>query len=381
MCEGFDVQAVGVAASGMVREFKPSTPQLGWAFSASNVGLLFGALLGGRLSDRFGLKVVLVSSLGIFGLFSLLIVRAPDMGYLIWMRALTGLGLGGATPNAIALAAGANGDGPRSADIAISYVGMPLGGALVGLVGLVVDQGQWRQVFVVGGIAPLVTTAAMTILMPSPGGPSLLTSTPGQGVVRALFGRTRLARTLVLWSGFFLVVLILHLMLNWLPLLLQWRGLSKTQAMLAQIGLSVGGAAAAVLLGHLLDTRWRRVSIVVTAIAFPVLLAVLAVDAAPSLTVGIVLLVGGGILASQVALFGFAGWLYSPPFRGTAIGAAVGAGRVGSIVGPASAALLIGAGRTPQDVLIGLLPLAMLCGACVTFLGWPDRKAGSPEKD
>jgi hypothetical protein len=34
------------------------------------------------------------------------------------------------------------------------------------------------------------------------------------------------------------------------------------------------------------------------------------------------------------------------------------------------AAALVGAGRTPAQVLVGLLPLALVCGLSVGVLGW-----------
>src|SRR6266850_1107286 len=79
MCEGFDVQAAGVAAAGLRAEFSPSDFWLGLFFSASGAGLLIGAATGGRLADRIGRKPVLVFSLATFGLFSLLTTLAGDM--------------------------------------------------------------------------------------------------------------------------------------------------------------------------------------------------------------------------------------------------------------------------------------------------------------
>jgi len=43
-CEGFDLQAAGVAAGGIVEELRPTPGQLGTFFSASTLGLFVGAL-------------------------------------------------------------------------------------------------------------------------------------------------------------------------------------------------------------------------------------------------------------------------------------------------------------------------------------------------
>ena len=57
-------------------------------------------------------------------------VLARDMQTLTVIRLLTGLGLGGCMPCLIATAAGARGASPRGGDIAMSYIGMPLGGSV-----------------------------------------------------------------------------------------------------------------------------------------------------------------------------------------------------------------------------------------------------------
>ena len=115
VCEGFDVQAAGVAAGGIAREFHVAPSALAYFFSAANLGLLIGALIGGRLSDRVGRKAVLIGSLAVFGLFSLATAFAGDIQGLTVVRLLTGVGLGGAMPTMIAVAAGVRGGMPKAA--------------------------------------------------------------------------------------------------------------------------------------------------------------------------------------------------------------------------------------------------------------------------
>ena len=65
--EGIDLQAAGVAAPKLGPALHLSPADLSWFFSVSTFGLMIGAAIGGRLSDRFGRKVGLVASVGLFG--------------------------------------------------------------------------------------------------------------------------------------------------------------------------------------------------------------------------------------------------------------------------------------------------------------------------
>jgi MFS transporter, AAHS family, 3-hydroxyphenylpropionic acid transporter len=382
LCEGFDVQAAGVAAAGLSQELHPGPQALGLFFSASGAGLLLGALLGGRLSDRVGRKAVLVASIAAFGVCSLLTSLAPDMDLLIAARLLTGLGLGGAMPNLMALAADSSRAARRGGSIAAAYVGMPLGAVGASLIASAVAPGAWRLVFQVGGLAPLAVVPMMLRWLPS-GAPlprEGAEAAPDRGLTRrALFGEGRAGTTLLLWASFFLLVLTLHLMINWLPLLLVGRGLAPEHAALAQAVFNVGGAATGLGAGVLLDSRWKGWGIGLGPVALPAALVLLALTPpVPGLMFGLALLLGGSIISGQVLLYAVAAATYEVSARGTATGAAVAAGRLGSLVGPLAAGTLLAAGRSPAQVLMGVLPLALACGAGAGLLGWRRLGRGTP---
>src|SRR6187431_2781565 len=70
--EGFDIQAMGVAAPKLAPQFGFDAEQMGWIFSISNIGLVIGASLGGRFADRVGRKPVFIGAVLAFGIFTLL---------------------------------------------------------------------------------------------------------------------------------------------------------------------------------------------------------------------------------------------------------------------------------------------------------------------
>lgn len=374
LCEGVDLQAAGVAAGGIGREFLPTAAEKGLFFSASTLGLFLGAIFGGWIADEIGRKKVLLASIATFGVFSILTTLAPTMQILTGARLLTGLGLGGALPNLIAVAAETSPPSRRNASIATMYIGMPLGGAIASLIVMLIDISDWRAVFLAGGIAPLLIAPLMALFMPALPRAEIAGHATPRGVMAALqeiFGESRAGRTLLLWVACFLALLTLYLLLNWLPTLLEGRGLSKSQAAGAQIAFNVGGAACSVLVGKLLDSRFRIGGIIGAFTA--VLIALFALgNLTPQIEVvlALTLLLGGGVIASQGILYGIAADCYSAAHRGAGVGAAIALGRIGSIAGPLLAAVFIGAGRSPGQVLTGILPIVVVCGVVVTVLGW-----------
>lgn len=384
LCEGIDLQAAGVAAAGISSEFKPRPDMLGNFFSASTFGLFFGALIGGRLADSIGRKWVLVGSIGLFGMFSLLTALAWDMNSLTWARLLTGLGLGGALPNLIALVSESSRENRHSANVAMVYGATPFGGAVASLISMLLATSQWRWIFIVGGIVPLLLAPVMALLLRESTEfrrlqlasldavkSAQLASMPRRGSFLAIFAEGRALRTVLLWVSFFLGLLTLYLLLNWLPTLLIGDGLTRPQAAGAQIGFNIGGALAALTIGYLLEGRLRNHSIILTFVALPILLVALANSPAKFAVVAlIVFLLGCSVMAAQAFLYAMAPGPYPTAIRGVGVGAAVAMGRIGSIVGPKLGGMLKAAGHSYTQLLMDLLPIVILASLAALLLAW-----------
>lgn len=381
-CEGIDLQAAGVAAGGIIPEFRPSPAQLGSFFSASTLGLFVGALIGGRLSDSIGRKRVVVTSIAIFGLFSMLTPLAWDMPSLAWARLLTGLGLGGALPNLIALVNESSAPRRRNANVALAYSGAPFGGAVASLISMSIEPAHWRWIFIAGGVAPLIIAPIMAAqLRESPAfermhdAPVGAAGNPRPGSFLAIFAAGRALPTLLLWVSFFLGLLMLYLLLSWLPTLLVGNGMTKPQAAAAQIAFNVGGGLAALVMGQVLEGRLRGAGVLATFVALPALILLLS-RAPPQvgLTVVIVFALGCAVLAAQAFLYAVAPACYPTSIRGVGVGAAVAFGRIGSIAGPKLAGLLKAAGHGYSQLLTDLLPIAVLGSVTAIALAWYTRR-------
>ncbi len=152
MLEGFDIQAVGLVGKKLADIAHLGAAQLGLVFSMANAGLVVGAAAGGWLADRIGRKPVFVLSVVVFGVFTLATMTAVDYKSLLVVRALTGLGLGGAMPSMIAIAAELGGPKRGASTATTMFCGMPLGGAISSIfIANLPAHYDWRMIFVVGG--------------------------------------------------------------------------------------------------------------------------------------------------------------------------------------------------------------------------------------
>jgi len=371
--EGYDLQAAGVVAPKVAAVFGLGPSQLGWFFSAATFGLMLGAVIGGRLSDRLGRKRVLIGSVFAFGLASVATAMSWDGDTLLLFRFLTGVGLGGALPNLLALVTENAPPRMRSFMVGALYAGLPCGGALAALTSLAgVEPESWKNVFLVGGLAPILLCLPLALYLPESRAQQVAAAQPQArpGVALALFGQGRGVATVVLWVGFFLALLAMYLLLNWLPSLLVGRGLSMQDASWVQMLFNIGGAVASVATGRLMDSSWRRLFIAVAFLAtVGAIMALAGAPATPWVSMVCGLLIGATVSSTQAILYALAPVSYPTAVRGTGVGAAVSVGRLGSAAGPLLAAALIGSGGNANQVLMTLVPVLAVAGVLTWWLG------------
>lgn len=379
--EGFDNQSMGVAAPSLAREFVLTAGEKGWVFSAAAIGLAIGAAFGGRAADLLGRKRTLIASLLLFGMFSLLTAFATSATTFFLARLLTGLGLGGAMPNFISLSSEAAHPARRLTAVTMVTAAMPLGGSLAALIALGDRWGwDWRSIFYVGGMGPIVVALLMIRALPDSHRSSVLNPSRQaprlEGAMSALFGSRRAPTTLLLWVGFFFTQLLLLLMLNWLPSLMIGLGLTSTQASWTSVCFNLSGSIGAIVLARLHAGEHRRMWVILTYSGIALALALIAAAGSTfALTAVACALAGVFIIGAQLILFALAPLHYETPIRGTGVGASVAVGRVGSIVGPLFASALLAGGGSSASVLLGILPFVVVSGSAALALTWRPQAA------
>jgi len=381
LLEGYDLQAIGVAAPNIIPLLGLSAQQAGWCFSAAVIGLAIGAITGGWLSDRYGRKTVLLWSVVTFGAFTLVTALAFDFYSLFLARLLAGLGFGGAMPNLIALASEASPKRSMTTSVVVMFGGLPLGGATAALFALYfIGDDQWQILFVIGGILPFVLAPLLAIGLPDKhtapakaASTAQLSKTPWN-IQYELFGRGKLTITISLWIAFAITLMQLYLLMNWMPAMVVAKGLPKSTASSAVLWFNIASIPGAFVVGRAADhfgARWPMLGIY-TMMAMAMLLLALQDSA-----VGVIAaacLAGVSVIGAQFTLYGLAPHFYAPPVRGSGVGAAVAAGRIGSIAGPLVAGLLMTAGLAVDRVVLLTLPLIAAAALSVLVLCSAGRK-------
>jgi MFS transporter, AAHS family, 3-hydroxyphenylpropionic acid transporter len=372
LLEGLDLQSVGVAAPRMAHEFGLSVAQMGLAFSAGTFGLLPGAMLGGRLADRVGRKQVLILSACVFGLLSIATALVSSFPMLVVVRVLTGIGLGGALPNLIALSSEAVSPKARNTAVSIMYCGIPFGGVIASIIGIAsMGDADWRHIFYVGGTGPLILVPLLLAFLPE--SKTFNKASDGENVKpapvsEALFGAGRGPSTLQIWISYFCTLIVLYFLLNWLPSLMAVRGLSRPEVGYVQIFFNIGGGLGALCIGMLMDRL--RGGLVVSGMYIGIIASLAALSMAPGFgaLAASAFCAGMFVIGGQSVLYALSAAFYPTAMRGTGVGAAVAVGRVGSVVGPLAAGELLAMGRSSSIVIGASIPVTLIAAVAALLL-------------
>jgi MFS transporter, AAHS family, 4-hydroxybenzoate transporter len=396
--DGFDTQAIGYVAPALAQEWNLARGALGPVFSAGLFGLMIGALIFGTVADRIGRKRIIVLSTIAFGVGSFLTVFVHDVPWLITLRFLTGLGLGGAMPNVVALTSEFSPHRRRATVVMAMFAGFSIGAALGGLLAAVlIPIYGWRSVFFVGGLMPLLLAPLLLLFLPESirylalvGGRDrevadlLRRIAPAEKLggdvrfiaqepvlsglpVAHLFSDRRAATTLLLWIVFFMSLLDLYLLSNWLPTVMNDLGVSISVAAAIGAMLQVGGVLGTVTLGSLID-RFSFQALALTYLCAAIAVAAIGFTShSTSLVTVAIFIAGFCIVGGQIASNALTATYYPTAIRSTGLGWALGVGRVGSILGPIIGGAML-ARQTGAGPLFLVAAIPALIAAAAAFL-------------
>ena len=371
--EGYDIQAFGVAAPHMMTALSLNSAAQGWIASAAMLGLVIGAFGGGYLAERLGRRRVLAASVVLFGIFSIATAYAAQ-GYLLFMvRLFAGVGFGGAMPTVLATASELGPQRRRALIVTTMFCGLPVGAAVVAILARSLEQ-DWQPIFIIGGLPPLVLAPLTLLLIP---GGRIPNSGRLVGPLQDLLGEGRGVGTLLIWITFAVTLMVVYLMLNWLPTLVITKGLSPADGATAAFAFNLASIAGALVLATIVDRLGFRWPLCVAYLLLAAVIALMAASNRAEIVLALSGLAGFLTVGPQCALYALIPGVYPSHARVLGVGAAVGMGRFGSIVGPLVAGQLRAAGYTANEVFVILSPLPLLACLAIFLLGARVMQADS----
>jgi MFS transporter, AAHS family, 4-hydroxybenzoate transporter len=369
--DGFDIQIIAFAAPSILAEFGITRPQLGPILAAGLVGMALGAFTIGPLGDRHGRRIALTASLLIIAVTSVGAAMAENATQLMWWRFLTGIGLGGTVPNAVAMTLEYAPLAIRNTVAAFTNVGVPVGG-MVGaeIAAQIIPVYGWRALFWIGAALPAALALIIIFFMPE--SPRYLaksgknqaklarlmnrlsgrtdynantafevregTQAVAGGSVGALLTAEFRRDTLLIWLIFFTNIFAVYAFVNWMPTALSAAGLSMGIALRGSLAFNLGGVVASFALALLMTRFGSRSTLrVVAAVSVLVTLAIAFIEVTPPdrgvyLLLGTVALAGATILGLQVCMFTVAASAYPTEIRSAGVGWASGIARIGGVL-------------------------------------------------
>jgi putative MFS transporter len=170
--DGYDLLIMGSALLLLIPEFELDGATTGLLTALPYVGAALGALVAGRLNDRFGRRLIYLFDVALFVVLAVLLCVAQEVWQLALLRFLVGIAIGFDMPTGSSMLAEFSPPRLRGTVTAMMNTSWLAGGAVAGLVGWVfyttVGEGAWRWMFLSAALPALIILAARARLPESP---------------------------------------------------------------------------------------------------------------------------------------------------------------------------------------------------------------------
>jgi AAHS family benzoate transporter-like MFS transporter len=397
--DGYDLVIYGtvlpglLADPGQIGQFDVATAGLlgSWAL----VGVLVGSLACGAVGDFFGRRRLMLLGIAWFsvGMFvTALTTTVPAFGT---MRFMTGLGLGIVIASAGATMAEFAPAGRRQFYNAIVYSGVPAGGVVASIMGILFyDSLGWRGLFVIGAL-PLVILLpiAMRKLPESPrwllsrgreaealvtakltGVPLLeervildTGAAPQKSGFAAVFSRQFALASILLGLMSFCGLLLTYGLNTWLPKIMEGYGYGRTYSLFFPLALNLGAVAGGLVASRLADKSGPQRVIATTFVLATVSLILMTFNFPLPMLFTFIAVAGVGTLGTQVLIYGFQSNYFTTNARAAGVAWCASVGRLGGVLGPIIGGWLAAAGIGGSTAFYLYGGVALL-GALVTVL-------------
>jgi AAHS family benzoate transporter-like MFS transporter len=386
--DGYDLIVYGTVQSSLITEtgWGLSKATAGTIGSMAFVGMMIGAIFAGRMADSWGRRRTILGCAIVFSIFTILCAFAPNAAVFGGLRLLAGIGLGGLVPSANALVAELVPTKWRSTIATLMMSGVPIGGSIAALVGIqLIPAFGWESMFLVAVLALMVVVPLGLKYLPETLAPVSSAGTATGSATDKAAGRGRNSKEPVGFKSLlrapYLGVSLLFALATiatlfawyglgtWLPNLMQLAGYNLGSALTFALALNLGAVAGSVITAWA-GTRFGPIPTAIGAAAVAAGALVVLVTGPPVTVVYLMLVLAGvGTHGTQCLIIAAVASHYPGHLRGTALGWALGTGRIGAVAAPQLGGLLLAAGLGVNSNFLAFAGAAAIAAVLLAAVG------------
>jgi putative MFS transporter len=395
--DAMQVMAVGFTAASIAATFGLSVPEALQTGTMFFLGMLIGAALFGRLADRYGRRRILLITVACDAVFGLASVFAPDFLWLLGLRFLTGMAVGGTLPVDYAMMAEFLPPKNRGRWLVMLEGFWAVGTIVVALAAWatasLATPDAWRWIFLVTALPALIGVGLRLLVPESP--MHLLKSGRGDEakvvVDKVLRGNGKaplaadiqlqlpaaptssmmpfspalLRRTLLILAIWFLVSISYYGVFTWLPSKLATDGFGFVRGYEFLLVVALAQIPGYALAAYGVEAWGRRPTLIAFLLLSALGCGLFVFAADPYLVGGAILLMSFALLGTWGALYAFTPELYPTASRATGMGAAGAMARLGGLLAPSALAYVV---THSLAMAIGLFAVLLVVAAIAAML-------------
>ena len=362
--DGYDLVIYGSVLPRLMAEWHLTPQTAGLLGAASLMGMMIGAVTLGMAADKFGRKNIIVACTILSSLAVAMNGFAYDTTTFFICRLLTGVGLGGAVPNLVTIIKemAPSSHRNRLINLMLSFYGV--GAIISALSGLfLIPTFGWEVTFWIAGSCILVVPIMYKTLPESIS--YLIQKNKQSEVIRTLakfnpahkhqpnmhyvvdvtahqqkipliglFTEGKATKTLLIWIGFAMVMLMVYGLSTWLPKLMNVGGYSLGSSITFLVTLNLGAIIGALVFGVLADKWGAKATLIFGYLLAAVSISFLGFHPPAFILSFLLIIAGGATVGSMSVIHTLAADFYPANIRSTGVSFSAAMGRFGAISGP-----------------------------------------------
>lgn len=401
--DGFDVLAISFASPGIATDWGINRAQLGVVLSMELIGMAVGSIFLGGIADRFGRRPTIMGCLVAMTTGMMLAGFANSIYFLLMVRFLTGLGIGGMLASINAMVSEYANAKSKNLCVMLMAAGFPLGAIIGGSVAsALLSQFDWRAVFIFGGSITGLALILVFFLLPE-SIEYLVEKRPKDALAKINYALGRMKHNLIdvlpkvepgptstgflrlfkpdlikittlLTICYFFYIMAFYYFIKWIPKIVVDMEYAPSTAGSVLVWANVGGALGALFMGLLSSkVKLKNLIIIVMVMSF-VMLTIFGLGQSNLFWLCLVSACTGFCINSGiVGLYALFIDYFPASVRASGTGFVIGAGRGGAAFGPIIAGLLFTANFSLFQVSLVMAISALLAAITLFFLGKPKN--------